>query len=204
MSHLRRRVSGTLPPRVAALTLGASLVLAGCSDGDAAGGDDPPTSSSPSSSSTSPATEPSSTDEPSVMPASGPKLALEDVELRMPEGWHLDDDDVSFLVIGMADDRSATIALTSFPALNPDVSVAQLARITVRNAGYPPGSIQPETTMAGLPAFHVAGRVVGEDAEEIGVMHDGNIVAVKFNFIRGPVKGRQELIDSVISTVKLR
>lgn len=206
MPHFRRRLSGRFPARVVALALGASVMLAGCADDDDPEAGDPPaspTSAAPTSG--SPTTEPSPTDEPSTpAPATGPRLALEDVALRLPKGWFVDNDDASFLVVGAAGDRSATITLSSFPALNPDVSIARLARITARTGGYPRGSIRPETTMAGLPAFHVAGWVTGQDTEEFGVLHDGDIVSVEFNFKEGLEVGRQELIDSVLATVEFR
>ena len=202
MSHLRRRLSGTLSARVVAMALAASLMLAGCSDD--AKGDGPSASPSSSSASASPTTEPSPTAEPSVTPASGPRLALEDVEIRLPEGWSVDNDDASFLVVGTADDRSGIINLSSFPALNPDVSIARLGQITADKGGFPRDSVQPETTMAGLPAYHVAGPVAGDDSEQFGVLHDGDIVTVEFVFRRGPKDGRQELIDSVLATVQFR
>jgi hypothetical protein len=47
-------------------------------------------------------------------------------------------------------------------------------------------------------------RVSGQDTEEFGVLHDGDIVAVEFNFKEGLEDGRQELIDSVLATVEFR
>ena len=78
-----------------------------------------------------------------------------------------------------------------------------MAQSTQRTGGYPPNAVQPPTTMAGLPAFHVAGRVAGDDSEEFGLIHDGEIVSVEFVFLRGPEAGRQELIESVLATVEL-
>ena len=49
--------------------------------------------------------------------------------------------------------------------------------------------MQPPTTMAGQPAFHVAGEVVGDYSEEFGLIHDGEIVSVEFVFFRGPEAG---------------
>ncbi len=88
--------------------------------------------------------------------------------------------------------------------MNPDVSIARLARITEDTGGYPKGSILPATTLGGLLAFHVRGWVVGDDTEEFGTVHDGNIVAVEFNFKAGLEEGRRELIDSVLATVEFR
>ncbi len=51
-----------------------------------------------------------------MTPASGPRLTLEDVSLRLPEGWNLDDHKASFQVGGYPPDRSALIYLSSFPA----------------------------------------------------------------------------------------
>ena len=157
-----------------------ALVATGCSDDDDPEGEGPPASPS-SSDVSSPTDETSPTDEPTtVAPATGPALKVKAVSLRMPEGWAVDNDDASFLVVGAADDGTALINLSSFPALNPDASLDRLARSTVKTGGYPPDSVLPPTTMAGQPAFHVAGEVGGDYSEEFGLIHDGEIVSVEF------------------------
>ena len=183
-------------------TLCLVLLVSGCSDDDPEA-KDPPTSESPSATdSTTEPTEP--TDDPAtVEPAAGPPLTLKGVSLRMPQGWHLDNDDASFLVVGAADDRTAIVNLGSFPSLDPNVSLMRLARSTLRTGGYSNGKILPEATMAGRPAFHVTGDVVGDWTEEFGLLHEGEIVSVEFVFFRGPKTGRQELIESVLATVEL-
>ena len=186
----------------ACATLCLVLLVSGCSDDDPEA-KVPPASESPSAtdSSTEP-TEP--TDDPAtVEPATGPPLTLKGVSLRMPEGWHLDNDDASFLVVGAADDRTAIVNLGSFPSLDPNVSLMRLARSTLRTGSYSNGKILPEATMGGRPAFHVTGDVVGDWTEEFGLLHEGEIVSVEFVFLRGPKTGRQELIESVLATVEL-
>lgn len=184
----------------ACATLCLVLLLSGCGDDDPES-KDPPASESPSA--TDSTTEP--TDDPAtVEPASGPPLTVKGVSLRMPEGWHLDNDEASFLVVGAADDRTAIVNLGSFPSLDPDVSLRRLAQSTLRTGSYSNGTILPEATMAGQPAFHVTGDVVGDWTEEFGLIHDGEIVSVEFVFLRGPKTGRQELIESVLATVELR
>jgi hypothetical protein len=187
----------------AALCLG--LLVGGCSDDDPAA-KDPPASESPSAadSPTEPTEPTAPTDDPAtVEPATGPPLTVKGVSLRMPEGWHLDNDEASFMVVGAADDRTAIVNLGSFPSLDPDVSLGRLARSTLRTGGYSNGKVLPEATMGGRPAFHVTGDVVGDWTEEFGLIHEGEIVSVEFVFRRGPKTGRQELIDSVLATVEL-
>ncbi len=193
-------------------TTGAALCLVllvgGCSGDDPEAKDPPPSGSPSASDSPSEPTEPTGptgpTDDPAtVEPATGPPLTVKGVSLRMPEGWHLDNDDASFMVVGAADDRTAIINLGSFPSLDPDVSLRRLARSTLRTGGYSNGKVLPEATMAGRPAFHVTGDVAGDWTEEFGLIHEGEIVSVEFVFRRGPKAGRQELIDSVLATVEL-
>lgn len=180
-----------------------ALVATGCSDDDDPEGEGPPASPS-SSDVSSPTDETSPTEEPTtVAPATGPTLKVKAVSLRMPEGWAVDNDDASFLVVGAADDGTALINLSSFPALNPDASLDRLARSTVKTGGYPPDSVLPPTTMAGQPAFHVAGEVGGDYSEEFGLIHDGEIVSVEFVLWRGPKTGWDEMVESVLATVEL-
>jgi hypothetical protein len=192
--------SGRLAALCAALCLTA--LVSGCGDDEDPGGAAPTETPASSDTSTS-ATEPTEPPEPSVEPATGPEMRVKAVSLRLPDDWHVDNTDASFMHVGAADDRTAVINLSSFPALDPDVSIARLAQSTQKTGSYPPGSVLPPTTMAGQPAFHVAGRVVGDDHEEFGLIHDGEIVAVEFIFLRGPKAGRQELIESVLATVEL-
>ena len=67
-----------------------------------------------------------------------------------------------------------------------------------------PSSATTTAAPTDRPAFHVAGRVVGDASEEFGLIHDGDIVSVEFTFRSGPDAGRQELIESVLATVELR
>ena len=147
------------------------LFVSGCSDDDDPASEEPPESPSSSSSSTDATAPP--TDEPTtVPPATGPVLEVKDIAVRMPEGWAVDNDDASFLVVGADAEKDTLINLSSFPALDPDVSIRRLARITEESGGYAKGSVLPPTTMAGQPAFHVAGDVVGDFHEDFGLIHE--------------------------------
>lgn len=177
------------------------LLVTGCSDDDEPEGEGPPESPASSSSSTE---ETTPTDEPTTAPpATGPVLEVKAISLRMPEGWKLDNDDASFLVVGADAEENTLINLSSFPSLDPDASIARLAKSTEKTGGYPEGSVLPPTTMAGQPAFHVAGEVVGDYHEEFGLIHEGEIVSVEFVHLRGPRDGWPELIESVLATVEL-
>jgi len=198
-----RHISGRHPAWVGT-TLCLALLVTGCGGDDGAeggSGPDAPSSSATSDGAADP-TDPTTTTA-TVEPATGPRLALDDVEIRLPVQWSVEHDLVGFERGGSADDRTAAIFLSSFPALDPNMTVARLAEVTEKQDGYPRGSVQDETTVAGLPAFHVAGRVAGTYTEEFGVLHDGNIVAVEFVLRRGPDTGFEELIESVLATVEL-
>lgn len=178
-----------------------ALLMSGCSDDDDPETEGPP--EAPSSSSSTEETAPP-TDEPTtVAPATGPVLEVKDISLRMPEGWAVDNDDASFLVVGASADERTLINLSSFPSLDPDASIERLARSTEKTGGYAKGSVQPPATLAGQPAFHVAGDVVGDFHEEFGLIHEGEIVSVEFVQLRGPKTGWSELIESVLATVEL-
>ena len=199
---MHRHLSGAL---TVAATLCLTLALAGCGDDEGesdAGPRETPTSAAGDTSPTGPA---SPTDEsPSVAPASGPRLAMEQASLRLPEGWQVDNDDSDIVVVGLAKDLSAAIYLNSFPSLDSGASLEQLARSTQRTGDYPPGSIRPETTLAGEPAFHLAGQVGDDYSEEFGLLHDGDIVSVEFVHRSGPRAAWSELVASVLATVELR
>jgi hypothetical protein len=178
-----------------------ALLVTGCSDDDDPEAEGPPESPSSSSSATD---ETAPTDEPTtVPPATGPVLEVKNISIRMPEGWKLDNDDASFLVVGADAEENTLINLSSFPSLDPDASIDRLAKSTEKTGGYPKGSVLPPTTMAGQPAFHVAGDVVGDYHEEFGLIHEGEIVSVEFVHLRGPRDGWPELIESVLATVEL-
>ena len=184
-----------------------TLLVTGCSDDDDPEGEGPPEPPSSSSSAATDGTTPTDqtpTDEPTtVSPATGPVLEVKDISIRMPEGWKLDNDDASFLVVGADAEEDTLINLSSFPSLDPDASIDRLAKSTEKTGGYPKGSVLPPTTMAGQPAFHVAGDVVGDYHEEFGLIHEGEIVSVEFVHLRGPRDGWTELVESVLATVEL-
>jgi len=178
-----------------------ALLVSGCSndeDPESEGSPQSPSSSSSATEQTTPSDEPTT-----VAPATGPELEVKDISLRMPEGWKLDNDDASFLVVGADADENTLINLSSFPSLDPDASIARLAKSTEKTGGYPKGSVLPPTTVAAQPAFHVAGDVVGDYHEEFGLIHEGEIVAVEFVKLRGPKTGWSELVESVLATVEL-
>lgn len=178
-----------------------ALLVTGCSDDDDPGGEGPPESPSSSSSATE---ETTPTDEPTtVPPATGPVLEVKGISIRMPQGWKVDNDDASFLVVGADAEENTVINLSSFPSLDPDASIDRLAKSTEKTGGYAKGSVLPPATMAGQPAFHVAGEVVGDYHEEFGLIHEGEIVSVEFVHLRGPRDGWSELVESVLATAAL-
>jgi hypothetical protein len=208
MPHPRRRLSEGVSIRVVVLTLTAGLLLAGCSGDDESS--DAPRSPDASSEAPSPTTDAPSptesglTDDPTVSPATGPVLEPETggIRLRLPGGWTLDDQQASFLVNGSAPRGKGRIFVDSFPALDPDVGLDLLARVSVDNGAFPRGSIQPHTTMAGVPVYHLAGKVGTEHVEEFGVIQNGDILTISFQMRGIPAHERQPLIDSVLATVE--
>jgi hypothetical protein len=207
MSHLRRRLSGTVSVRVVVLALGAGLLLAGCSDDDPADPEGSPETTSegtPSPTGETSPTESEPTDDPSVDPATGPVLTPETggIRVRMPEGWTLDENQASFLVNGSEPRGRGRIFVSSFPSLNRDASLQDLARVSIGNGGFPPGSIRPPVTVSGRRAFHLVGRVGSTPSEEFGALVDGDILTVRFDLMGVPEDERQPLIESVLATVE--
>jgi len=185
------------------------LSLTGCNDDDPKADGGP---SSPSSSATREETNPTPSGDPSgsgsptsdVPPATGPRLSLKGASLRMPEGWHVFNDESQIAVVGEDPEDFHTIDLSVFPALDQNATIQELARATQKTGGYPRGSIKPPTTLAGKPAFNVAGMVGGRYTEEFGLLHRGDIIAVEFAFYDGISKAeRERLMQSVLATVEL-
>jgi len=186
------------------LTACLVLLAGGCGDDDPDKADPPSPSPSSSDGSGSPA-EPTTPTETAttVAPATGPVLKLRGTRLRLPEGWHVDNDQSNILVVGASEDLGMLINLSSFPSLDRKASLEDLAKATVETGGYAKGSIKKPGEMAGRPAFRVAGKAYGDYTEEYGLIHKGDIVSVEFVFIDAPKQGRRELIESVLATVRL-
>jgi hypothetical protein len=201
MPHFVRRLSGTLPVQVVVLTIGAGLLLAGCSD-EADQSGSPQSQETTSAATTSP-TEDGLNETPSVQPATGPVLTPETggITVRLPEGWKIDHAD-SFVVDGSKPLAWARISLTSFPSLDPDIELTRQSRIALDHSWMPQGSILPPVLLNGELVYHLAGKGKSPRQEEYGTVIDGNLVYVRFELDDVPKDKRQALIDSVLATVE--
>ncbi|HYJ68686.1 MAG TPA: hypothetical protein VEX15_13620 [Nocardioidaceae bacterium] len=199
MAHLRRRTSGALAVRVTVGSLGASLLLAACSDADDPSGS---MQAQEVTSSTSP-TESGPTDAPSIQPATGPALAPDTggISIRLPEGWTIDHSE-SFLVDGSNPHGWAVISVSSFPSLDPDVELTRMSRVALKHSPFPPGSIRPPVLVEGELAYHLVGKGQPPRLEEYGTVLDGDMLYVRFDLKGIPEDERQALIESVLATVE--
>jgi hypothetical protein len=192
--------------------------LSGCSDDASSDSpDSAPTGSGPSGSASSPpsdtptaqpSAEPSAEPsvEPSVEPATGTLMELEHSSVRVPASFEvLPYDDTNLRTAG--DRRSAaTIALNDVPAINPDLSLSELARINIGSGVFDrkPKIVEP-VTISGVRMYHATGPVSElEHFDEFGAMMGDAEVWITFTLPRDfPAAKRQRLVDSVLATLVL-
>jgi hypothetical protein len=181
--------------------------LSGCSDDEASGTpESAPTDTPPSESAPAPPTDTPTTVQPSVEPATGALMELENSSVRVPASFEvLPYDDTHLSTAG--DRRSdATIALNDVPAINPDLSLGELARINIESGVYdrPPKIVEP-ATIAGVRMYHATGPVNElEHFDEFGAILGGAEVWITFTLPRDlPAAKREQLVGSVLATLEL-
>lgn len=174
----------------------AAVLLAGCGGDSTAGSEEPVAPTSPATSSPEGSAEPSST----VEPAGGPVLDGGVLRLRVPRGFEVSDQMVDFM--WDADDpRSfSSVFLTVVPP-TPGLTLADQARISLRNV-MPDGSRRlPDVTLDGVDFY----RVVGQEPDGLHVEQYGTSyrkdVAILVNVDQRASKAeREELIASVLAS----
>lgn len=179
--------------------------LGACSDDDATASSDPTdgsTSSEPGPTTGAPTTSAPTT--PSAEPAAGPQLVQDHIEANMPEGWELDKRQASFQASGHAPGTTfSQMYLSTFPTLNPDQSLADVARSTNKTGFGGRGKILAPTTVSGVRVGHVKGIYFGSQQEEWVTLVGGDIVSLQLSLERATSPAvRQKITESVLASVE--
>ena len=181
--------------------LAAVLALAGCGqDTETAPERDP----SPPSAVPTEGSDPPSSPSPTASPATGERLELANVSVRVPKGFRADPPDLSYLRFAFERAGVQSIALGNTPAVNAEVSLRDQARISIRNNVYSQApTIEEPVEVGGLTMYHYAGRVnETEHVEEYGTIYDGSQLSVNFLLsAAAPDSERRQLVESVLATL---
>jgi len=171
----------------------AVLPLTGCGD-DEPGAD--PSAVAPTTSTASPsASEEPRTD--GVPPASGITIEGDQYRVRIPKGWKADEELLG-VVFTYNPDNTDVIAVTSVDGAA--ASLDEAARIAVKGSGVAGTRRVDDTTLGGLPAYHLTATPVGEKVyEELGLSVGDQLVSIAFD-IRAPEGEREALMSSVLAT----
>ena len=183
-----------------ALTLTA-LLAAGC------GGKDSP--AGPSASGSSADSSPGATSAASAAPATGGLMDSDYVSLRAPAGWKVEEQMKNATVIALGSGTASAVNLQLVPDFGQDASLTEQADLMRKSGSWtPPPTIEDETELAGLPAWHIHGKVDGglSVLDGFGFLVRDRIVSVLFTQeLASTTPGkRQQVIDSVLATVELK
>lgn len=180
------------------LVAAVALLVAGCGGGTPTGSDAPSSSvpsASPGGTDESPTTDPSTSATPA---ATGPLVTRTGFELRVPEGYEVDDTyDLS--ITAFDDSGRNAIAIGNHEGVDRE-SLAALASESVRLGLWKgtPRRLEP-ITLAGERWYHLRGpQLAAPHAEEFGAWHAGTQVRLTFSSWSGAP--RQQMIASVLAT----
>jgi hypothetical protein len=173
-----------------------TLLLVACA------GKDDPTPGSPTSAATSsdqPTVSTSPTE--SATPAAGKTVDMKVFSTQVPAGWKVNVTAKDFSVLAYDPETSDAISFSVVSLAGNDFTLDHLARQAVR---YGPWSktptIEPETTLAGEPAYHLSGPVEGGlRGESLGSSYDGNNVAAVFQ-VAGSSAKLHSIMQAVLAT----
>lgn len=193
-------------PRAAAAAAALALVLTGCGgarEGDA--GDPAPSdpSSGPSSeTSTSADAAPTEAESPSIAPAAGAVLEVEDLRLRAPLAFSDLPDQFTTRQTAYVPDTESAVTAYLFPNL-AGFTVDESAEATLRDGPFTRGRRLADEVVDDQPVYHLAGPLErGGYGERFGTVLGDNELSVTFEFRAGePRAYRQEVVDSVLETV---
>lgn len=175
--------------------------LAGCSgagdDADDPGGSAASESPSETSSLTPTVELPEST--PSAEPATGPRLAVEAIEINAPARWRQTYDTI---VVDTADGREGTMLLSVGETGGEQLSLRQAERY-FWNLGKRPKGYQAQDTvvMGGITAGYYTYGDRDIDSHVVTTWDSGYVVKVEVRLFPGMPEDRQrEILDSVIAS----
>lgn len=174
------------------LLVASTLLLGAC------GGKDEPTPSSTAV--TSSDGSESSSPSVSATPASGKTVDMKLFSTRLPDGWQVNVTSENFSVLAYDPETGDQISFSVVSLAGNDFTLEHLADQAVR---YGPWSgtptIEPETTLAGEPAYHLSGPVSGGlRGESLGAAYRGNDVEAVFQ-VAGSDARLHQVMDSVLA-----
>ena len=190
----------TLLARLVAGLAAATLLLAGCGDGDDDGGDQEPQAGP-----TSTPADPTPSDDPAVAsavePASGFLIDQDRISMRVPEGWRKVRKMATFLTGAEDPDGFSGVSLGDLSAVG-EPSLQELAEFAATTESQT--EILEPVEIAGVEWYHVVGR---EDRyvrfEQFGTVHNGSQATINFSLDDElPAEEQQAIIDSVLATVE--
>lgn len=201
--------------RILATSATSLVLLTAACGGDAPEPSAEPTGTTSSSAAPSPDPQSSETDSPSaptpteqtVAPATGALITGPSSTVNAPASFR--DNPSSTPLGGNVNGKSAeyNIALSDNEIELPDESTDFLARLVTKSSIIqPPLKRQPDTTMAGQPAYHLAGEdtLSGRWAEEYGLYADGYLTTLTISTpLDLPQAKRDAIAGPVLASFKL-
>lgn len=174
---------------------GLGLCLAGCGGGSSSPATDPATS--PGSADSSPTT-------PAVEPAAGRKVDLLAFTARTPQGFDYDNSLAKEIVFSSSRDVRQNLEYSDV-TIYPGTSNAFAARLSVKNSSWKPKpTVAEPVTIDGATFYHLTGPVGdGVHLDEYGSVQDSRLVKLSFE-LEGSAAQRKKLVDSVLTTVRLK
>jgi hypothetical protein len=174
-----------------------TILLAACG-----GNDDPRANATPSTAPTS-SGDPSDSPSPSesVAPASGKTVDMKVFDTHVPAGWQVQVSARNFSVTAYDLKSGDQIAFSVVSLAGNDFTLSHLAHQALRLGPWTKTpTIEPETTLAGEPAYHLTGAVgAGGRGESLGAAYKGNDVRVVFQ-ISGPQTKLDRVRESVLAS----
>lgn len=191
-------------PRAAAAVAALALVLTGCGgarEGEA--GEPAPSEPSSEPSTTSADAAPTDTGStPSIAPAAGAELEVEDLRLRAPLAFSSLPDQFKTRQTAYVPYTESAVTAYLFPNL-AGFTVDESARATLRDGPFTRGRRLADEVVDDQPVFHLVGPLErGGYGERFGTVLGDNELSVTFEFRAGESRAyRQEVVDSVLETV---
>jgi hypothetical protein len=180
------------------LLVTSTLLLAACGGNDDPKADPTPSTSTPASASD----DPSQSNSPSVVPATGKLVETKDFTAHVPEGWDVTVVSKDYVITSHDPDSSDAIAFTIVDTFGNDQGLDDLAKEAVRLGAWPgeDPSIVGQTELAGEPAYHLASSGGGGIFVDVrGAVRAGDAVAVRFDNYQSNA-ALQSMVESVLAT----
>lgn len=189
---------------LAALVLCAAALTA-CADDDPDAGRTGDPGPEATSTVTPRTDDPTGSADPSGAAAAGELVEAPTFSFHLPEGWEVRDEMGSFWICSPVGDTTGQLLFTvSWRDVQPYPTLAAMAESA--KSGYADSGkktlIQPQTTFAGQPAYHLDGDTIHGHLDEFGLEHGGGRVTVTFELDRSPAE-REELISAVSAGFQL-